>query len=278
MRSTSLRTVLLLFVVSLAVPMFAAIGADVTLPAAGQVNLPSGLSYRTELVVTNHRDEEQYIAISFIIGGYDQQRHIFPLGARETAFLPSAGFSTSRDIVNQIGALRVRAIESFPGGDSEIVPDPLGQIEATAFIVADRGRSGGDGSSRQEIAAIPSQEYHAEEAVFLGVRHSYGTGAYTNVGITNLHPTQTETFFVQFQYSNPFTVVVPPLSSRQVRVPGEGAGGRWVRIYPEWSIGDGAPERTTPWVAYASTVDMQTGDAFSGIRVPPSTKYNRIDE
>jgi hypothetical protein len=78
---------------------------------------------------------------------------------------------------------------------------------------------------------------------------------------------------VKFQFSEPIAVVVPPLSLRQIRLPGEGNGGRWVQVYPEWSIGNGPPARTTQWVAYASTIDTQTGDAFSGMRVPSATRF-----
>jgi len=106
------------------------------------------------------------------------------------------------------------------------------------------------------------------------VRHSLGTGAYTNVGIVNMDPTETVTFYVRFQYSNPVAVVVPPLSLRQIRLPGEGHGGRYVQVYPEWSIGDGAPVHTTPWLAYSSTVDVQTGDTFSGMRVPATSMHD----
>jgi hypothetical protein len=79
---------------------------------------------------------------------------------------------------------------------------------------------------------------------------------------------------VQYQFLAPIEVVVPPLSSRQIRIPGPGNAGRRVTVYPEWAIGDGAPARTTPWVAYASTVDGYTGDAFSGTRVPATSKIN----
>lgn len=275
-----IRFATLLLTLTAAVPMLAGIGADVTIPAAGVLSLPNDLHYRTELVLTNHRDVPQYVAISFVNDGYDSWQHIFQLEARRTAYLPDGSFATSSSggVVNRVGALRIRALTGYDPESDTLTPDPQGRIEAKAFIVADRGRFASKGSSRQEIEGVSSDEYTAEEAVFLGVRHSYGTGAYTNVGVVNMHPTQTETFYVQFQFGDPAAVVVPPNSVRQIRVPGQGSGGRYVRVYPEWAIGEGTPIRTTPWVAYASTVDMQTGDAFSGIRVPSTTQYNRLDD
>jgi hypothetical protein len=263
---------------AVAVPMLGAIAADVTVPIVGFVQGPNDVSYRTELTITNYRDVPQYVELSLIKDGYAQPRAIFQLEPYETEFLPSAGFGTSSSAPdNIVGALRIRALEPFHSGDLEGTADPNGRIEATAFVVADRGRFAKHGSSRQEVAGIPSSDYIAEEAVFLGVRHSINTGVYTNVGIVNMHPTQTATFYVQFQYADPIAVVVPPNTLRQIRLPGEGHGGRYVRVYPEWSIGDGPPARTMPWVAYTSSVDMLTGDAFSGLRVPASSRYDFPD-
>ena len=280
MREVPRRGAFLLLALTLAVPTFAAaFGPEVTLPAVGRIYLPNDNSYRTEIVLTNHRDVPQYVMLSTIQDGHDSPRHIFQLEAHRTAYLQDGSIGLpSNDMTNFLGAMRIRAIVgTLENDEPNVTPDPLGQLEATAFIVSDRGRFGSKGSTRQEIEGVQSAEYHAEEAVFLGVRHSYGTGFYTNVGIANLHPTQTETFFIEFQFGALEPVVVPPLSVRQVRVGGNGSGGRYVRVIPQWALTDEAPARTTPWVAYASTIDMQTGDAFSGIRVPSTAKYNRID-
>jgi hypothetical protein len=268
MRVTPFRVPLLLLALFVAVPMFAAIAADVTIPVAGHALGANDLNYRTELTITNYRNVQQYVQLALIIGGHESVMAIFPMQPLETKFLPTGGFASSSSPQNDvIAGMRLRALVAFEGA-----PDPEGQIEANAFIVGDRGRFAKNGSSRQEVAGIPSSEYRAEEAVFLGVRHSLGTGAYTNVGIVNM-ATTTETFYVKFQFAEPVAVVVPPLSLRQIRLPGEGNGGRWVQVYPEWSIGDGPPARTTEWVAYASTIDTQTGDAFSGMRVPAATRF-----
>lgn len=263
---------------AVAVPMFGAIASDVTVPIVGFAQGANEVSYRTELTITNYRDVPQYVELSLVKDGHVSPMAIFQLQPFETEFLPTAGFGTSPSSPHTvIGALRIRALETFRSGDVERPTDPNGRIEANAFVVADRGRFAKNGSSRQEVAGIPSSDYTAEEAVFLGVRHSINTGVYTNVGIVNMHPTETATFYVQFQYADPIAVVVPPNTLRQIRLPGEGNGGRYVRVYPEWSIGDGPPARTMPWVAYTSSVDMLTGDAFSGLRVPASSRYDFPD-
>jgi hypothetical protein len=267
MRPTRIRIPALLFALFAAAPLFAAIAADVTLPVAGYLNLPNDLVYRTELTVTNYRDVLQYVQISLISDGYDSPATVVPLHPLQTLFLPYAGFAVPNHATqNYIGALRLRALTSSAGS-----LDPEGQIEANAFVIAERG-GGKYGTSRQEVAGIPSDEYAAREAVFLGVRHSPDLNIYTNVGVVNLDTVRTETFYVQFEYqAEPQVVVVPPLSMRSIRILAGGSSGRHVRVWPEWSVNNGTPLQ---WVAYASTVDGLTGDAFSGMRVPAASHFN----
>ena len=261
-------TSVLLAAFAFTLPLFAAVSAEVTLPASGRLVLGSDLLYRTETVLTNHSDETQFVVLELVRdGGVDFIRG-FGLQPHETLFLPTGGFPTSPSLQNVLGAMRIRTVNEFEQRET----DPTGRIEAKSYIIAERPIS--RGTSRQEVEGVPAEDYHANETYFLGVRHSPNTGAYTNVGITNLHPTDTVTFFVQFQFQGePTAVTVPPLSLRQIRITAPGSGGRWVRVYPEWHAPNGNPVRTTPWVAYASTVDTHTGDAFSGARVPASSKF-----
>lgn len=266
------RAALLLLAMVSAFPLFAAIGADVTVPVGGYVLAPNDLIYRTELTVTNHRDVTQYLQMEVVRDGTSSVYAVVPLEPRETRFFDHGLLSSAANSkVSIIGALRFTTLKSFDFHDDDHPFDPEGKIEVHAFIVADRGRLGQNGSTRQEMAGIPSSEYFAREAVFVGVEH--GIRHYTNVGITNLHPTQTVTFFVEFQYHTPVPVVVPPMTLVQMRVSQVPQGGRSVRVYPEWSLLDDTSDRATPWVAYASTVNKVTGDAFTGTRVPAGITY-----
>ena len=234
-------------------PAFAEIGHDITLPVVGRVVLPH-VTYTTELSITNHRDVVQRVAIDFV--GIETSRKFDGVIALEPrgSSLPASS-----------ALLRIRAIDD---GDN---PDPNGRIDATAYIVAVRGPFGLYGTSRQEINATPSEEYTAKEALFHGVRHDLPV--YTNVGITNLDPVEPVTFYVQFAYLDPIEVTVPPQTLVQVRIPGIGNAGRWVRVYPAWAIN--GEDRAIPWVAYASSVDGQTGDAWSGIRAPSKRELTK---
>ena len=280
----SLVFVLLAVAVSLPVLAAGAVAPDIMLPVAGRIILP-GHVYTTELTLTNHRDVQQYVAVQFIRDGAAQPFAVIPMQPKQTLFRDAWFGSYTSQTASGVGAMRFVALTQGYVND-EPVDDPAeieqyfdanGQLEAKAFVIHERGPFAIHGSSRQEIEAIPASEYRSKQNIFLGVLHQPPT--YTNVGITNLHPTETVTFFVQYQYLDAVPVTVAPLSSVQIRVTGggspmgEGNAGRYVIVTPEWA-NDGSG-RTTPWVAYASTIDGLTGDAFSGLRVPPGTDIKR---
>lgn len=267
-----------------AVPTFAAtISSEITIPAAGRVVLPD-VTYYTEVTLTNHRDAIQTVAVELIDGkgGGPMLLAIIQMLPHQSTFAANGFLSTNRNYNTGVGAMRFTALHSMPADihhpDLSGLRDPAGQIEVKAFVVKERGPFGVYGSTRQEIEGIPIAEYTAKESIFVGVLHQPPT--YTNVGIVNLHPTETVTFYVQYQYLEPVAVTIPPLTTQQVRVAGgrgnpreEGNGGRWVSVKPEWA--DDGSGRTTPWVAYASTIDGITGDAFSGLRLPPDADFRK---
>jgi hypothetical protein len=266
-----------------AVPVLAApIGPEITIPAAGRVILP-GITYYTEVTITNHRDVKQAIAIEFIgPQGPASLMQIFELLPHQSIFAPHGFISTSRDYNTGVGAMRFTAITTTELPDDFRDPadfrDLDGRLEVKAFVVKERGPFGLYGASRQEIEGVPLGEYTAKENIFVGVLHQPPT--YTNVGIVNLHPTETVTFFVEYEFMDPVAITVPPMSTQQLRVTGGGArpgepgnAGRSVIVRPEWA-GDGSG-RTTPWVAYASTIDGITGDAFSGVRLPVGSVFRQ---
>ncbi len=261
------RIAVVSLLLALALPAAADIGHDITLPIVGNVFLPN-VTYRTELVLRNHRDVPQQVVIEYI-GGPEQPGGFFPydglaaLDARGThfyrqGFIPNTHGTFIRSMrlwaAKPTGQKNERGLPLFE-------PDPEGRIEAIAYVVGDRGRFGSLGSSRQEIQATASTEYHAREAIFHGISHD--ANIYTNVGITNMDQERTVTFFVEFPSLAPLAVEVPPQSMRSIRIPGEGNQAREIRIYPDWAK---SGEEPTPWVAYTSSVDTFTGDAWTGVR------------
>jgi hypothetical protein len=277
MKSLRLPLVLLLLCITALPAAAAAPGPDVTVPVAGLLFLDNDVWYRTEFAVTNHRDVAQNVLVDIIDGGTDPVDRSFTVDPRTTLHI-RGGLMQIPNIntrIQAIGAFRFTSAKPFTG-DVRSVPDfdPLGQLEVRTVIVQERGRFGSRGSTRQEVEAVPASEYQASEQAFVGVQHDDPT--YTNVGIVNLDPTSEQTFFVEFEHHEPFAVTVPPATLRQVRIPGKGRGdGTWVRVYPDWAVDHIIPVDPVKWVAYASTVNGKTGDAYSGMRVPTGTSIDR---
>jgi hypothetical protein len=263
-----MRKLIVLCLVLSALPSFAArVAADLTVPAAGTVILRDrDLSYVTELTITNHRDARQRIDIFWIdASGLAHEPQSIVLHPNQTLF--GAGVHESRYYVipDGLGAMRFVAVTD------DHAPDPAGQIEVSAFVIAQRGRHGSAGQSRQEIAAIPSSEYFTKEMQFIDVRHKLPT--YTNVGIVNLDANEPQTFLVWPPAAErPIEVTVAARSTAQVRLPGTGNDSRVVSVVPMWAHDDERIAVPRPWVAYTSTIDGFTGDAFSGTRVPAGTR------
>jgi len=130
-----------------------AVAADLTVPAAGTVLLPG-----RDRSTCRRRSRSPRTRRSSARGRTSRATTRFPRDSARSASSPS------RPITLPI--------------------PPAGRLEVSTFIVAQRGRSGSDGQSRQEIGAIPSSEYLQERMQFIDVRHKLPT--YTNVGIVNL--------------------------------------------------------------------------------------------
>lgn len=258
---------LLLLALFAAVPMFAAVGSEIAIPVAGRIILPGDIAYVTHLTITNHRDTLQPVVIQWLGEAPHEFSYAITLAPKETIFHEGRRDREFFGRDNTPGTLRFIAVKEIP--KAGYTPDPDAKIEVNATIAKLRGRFGLDGSSRQEMEGVPSSEYLAREAVFLGLTHELPT--YTNVGVANLSTTETMTYVIRFGEKNdPIELTVAPQSSAQIRIPGEFAAGTFVRIHPQWALTNGTP---TPWVAYASTVDGYTGDAFSGMRVPAGINF-----
>jgi len=247
-----------------AVPAVAVIAPDLTVPAAGTIVLPDrDLAYVTELTIINHRDADQLIAVHWI-DGQNAVTEMLTLKRKAALFHPGSQAMHHFGVPGRLGALRFEAVKA------DNTPDPEGRLEVRAFVIAERGRFGAAGKTRQEIETIPSSDYLAPEALFAGVIHNLPT--YTNVGVVNLDPVRTITFYISTYNFQSIEVEVAPMSTGQVRLPGKGENGLiYLSVKPDWALVPGSAP-AAPWVAYTSTIDGVTGDAASGVRVPIDTQ------
>jgi hypothetical protein len=230
--------------------------SDLTLPVFGRVTLPH-VTYKSEIVITNHRGTSQNVAVYFIgredVGsGYVET---FTIGAQESLFKTDfleRNLFAGRD---GVGAVRLVAVKS----DGQY--DPNGNIDANVFVIAQRPDGG---TSRQEVHSVPATEYFANKVTLAAIRHD--EGAYTNVGFVNLAEFP-QRFHIAIAGRPWIDVDVPAMTSSQIRLPIEAVSDRSIVVYPDWAVTLADPAIPRPWAAYASTIDGRTGDAFTALRI-----------
>lgn len=259
----------LLFLLLLTTPLFAQTTNDLIIPraAAPRVIVPvagntagaNGTYYRSDISVINLRNTAQQIQLFWM-----------PLGSAGSATplatitLPAQQGTSSEDFVGEI--IRSTGLGGiiFQGVTAQGVADPNAQLHVTSRVWTPRP-DGAPGTMSQTLPVIVGGQTDTAivKAVF-GMRR--GTQYRLNVGVMNPADT-TQRFRITVAVSGPagtttdiMELDVPPRSIRQELVPGTSTG--IVQVLIE-DLGGGAGE----WQGWASSVDNQSGDAWSQIAV-----------
>ena len=228
------------------------------LPAVGTVRGSGGAVFRTDLTLSNGRSIGQDVIVAWLAGGN-------PGGSANPSFLitlppfsdDGGGTLTVADIA---GELRLEGLGSMVviAVDAEGNVDRGADIDAVARI---RSASPcGRGSVSQSLAAVA---LHALDITHrgrvLGLRHD--TTYRTNVGVINLSEVHREfTVVVDGERRDErFVMVVPPFSPLQAAIPDGNYGPLALTVL----AGSGGP-----WLAYGSTVDNGSGDAWASVSTP----------
>lgn len=252
------KLVLVLFA---ALPLFAEVivpqtGASrVWVPVAGHAQGANGTFFRSEISVTNLRSVAQRVRVYWL-----------PQGAAgsstpvQTYDVPAGRGFSSDDFVDRLlqkdglGAIEIVGVTPAGAVDAQAV------LHVTSRIYTPRP-DGGDGTMSQTFPAVivgASQPSDVKE--IYGMRR--GNQYRINVGVLN--PSSTvQRFRVQVTIDGPSGVNVEnlefdvqPRSIQQALVPGTSAGVAYVHVE---DIGGGAGD----WLTWASSVDNQSGDAWS---------------
>jgi len=267
MRNALFLTVLLIAVSSygqqtddLFVPEGAA--PRVIIPVAGNAAGANGTFFRSDISVINLRAATQRVLIFW----FPQSVSGTTLAVRAIDMAPSSGFS-SEDFVNEIlnGRTGLGSIE-FVGVLQDGTFDPAARLHVSSRIWTPRP-DGGGGTMSQTFPAIvgdPSPPTAMVKNLF-GLRR---TSQYRmNVGMNN--PSSSSQIFrvtvaISGQNgtdSQTFEITVQPRSMEQ-RLVGGTASGTVQVIFED--IGGGAGD----WHAWASSIDNQSGDAWSQVAFP----------
>jgi hypothetical protein len=227
--------------------------AQLLIPAAGSTPGVNGTFWRSDIAIANFMDREQSVRLQWL-----------PQGASstfsKTITLQRLGFVRSNDFVAEIlgqsgiGAILVSGVTST--GDS----DPTAALYAQSRIWTPQ--PGSSGTMSESLPAIPTSTINTPDAMvmFPGV---LGSGTYRlNVGIVNLDPVNAQTINITISFGpvGNFTVnvTVPPMGMQQASL----GSGFFFPEMPMANVTD-ALTKTNKWVAYVSTIDNVTGDAWA---------------
>ena len=131
---------------------------------------------------------------------------------------------------------------------------------------------GTSGTTSQSLPAIPTNAINTQAAALFAVGGADNPSNYRqNVGIVNLDPTNAQTFLIALPTSigpaQTTQVTVAPMSMQQIGV-GSGLPATQEVLIQNMT---GGTTRSNAWVAYGSTVDNVTGDAWSELAVTGTT-------
>jgi photosystem II stability/assembly factor-like uncharacterized protein len=235
-----------------------ALEAAFSLPAIGTVRGAGGTVFRTDVTLSNGRSADQEVMIAWLPQGNANGAAVSMFQATVPPSIEDTGGTlTISDLADELrleglGSLVVIAVNAAGELDASAAIDGFARIRSAS--------SCGPGSVSQSFAAVPLGGASSRRARSLGLRHE---AAYrTNAGILNLGETTREfTVVVDGQRrSERFTVTVPPFAPVQAAVPDHDYGAVALTV-----ISDGAGG---PWVAYGSSVDNGSGDAWAAVAMP----------
>jgi hypothetical protein len=246
----------------LIVPITAA--RDILIPAAGDVPGANGTHFRSDISIVNLREATQRVYLYW----YPQGSSGSSVQPRALDIAPTSGVQSDNFVTTIMGQSGLGSIEVL-GVTTDGLPDAGAQLHVAARIWTPRPDGAAGTMSQTFPAIVLGSEAVASKAVF-GLRR---TGQFRlNVGISN-PGTETRRYRVttfvaplgQTPVQTQFDVEVAPKSMEQRAIDSTAEGVAQVLITD--ITGTPVPG---PWHAWASSVDNESGDAWSQMAVPGS--------
>jgi len=242
------------------VPLVAA--PRVIVPAAASAAGANGTFFRSDLNLINLRNVKQFVQAFWL----PQMTTGSATPIKTFEVPPLTGIGSEDFVASSLGLSGLGAIE-FVGVNANGTFDPGAQLHVTQRVWTPRP-DGAPGTMSQTFPAIPGG--NTTPVTFrsvLGMRRSEQYRL--NVGVTNpSNAEQTFHFLIHVVGAErtetiQFDLTLPPRSMHQVLVGGTFAGTAQVLVE---DVGGGAGE----WHTWASSVDNQSGDAWSQMGVAVS--------
>jgi hypothetical protein len=222
------------------------------IPAAGAQQGAGNTFFRSDITLINYRGADQRVRLQWL----PQDTTGVGLAPTDIMISASSGIA-SEDFVTNImqksglGAILVTGVDA--GGTF----DPSALLVATSRIWTPE--QGSSGTESQSLPSVATTDIASGIVTVLGERREVRYR--TNVGIVNLS-SATQTYQVNLGGSfgtEGHQVNVPAMAMTLFGVPGASS----TTPLQIQVVNVGAPPRSTFWVAYASSVDNVTGDAWT---------------
>jgi len=230
--------------------------SQVLIPAAGSVAGGNGAFFRSDVSILNLTARRVTLSVRWLpqVGG---------VASTTTLDIPAlSGIRSSdfvRDYMNQSG---LGSILLTPVTDTGTF-DGTARINVTSRIWTIQ--PGSTGSTSQNFPGIPTSSINTLSASIFGMGGPDAPDRYrVNIGIVNLDTIEQEYVVSLLGIAVPvsYTVRIPGLSMQQIAI---GSGQSPTQQY---QVQNSSAVRSTNWIAYGSTVDNVTGDAWSDLGIP----------
>jgi hypothetical protein len=231
--------------------------SQVLIPAAGSAQGANGTFFKSDITIINLTSHDQAVALQWLPQGVSNSGAV-------TITIPVHSGLRSADFVHDyfnttgLGSIIVTGVTSG------------GTLDSTAALYVNSRiwtpEPGTAGTTSQSFPAVPLSAVNAASAALFAVGGADNAANYrVNVGIVNVDQNNTQTFAVTLPgtTTQTFTVSIPPMSMQQISL------GSGISATAQISIQNATPSatRSNTWLAYGSTVDNVTGDAWSELAV-----------
>ena len=233
---------------------------EVVIPAAGKIEGANGTFFRSEVTIANLTSRPLVIFARWIPGPGQ------PANDRRIT-IPAGGIERYDDFVRDVfretglGAVILTAL------NSEGQTDTSARIHVSSRIYSPLPETTGTTSQSFPALALNLIDTPSTATIFGMGSGDDSTRFRFNVGIVNLDAVRSQDFVIQVSTAGGITetskLTLPPMTMQQVSL-GRAPAIPYIRVL------NLSENRSTKWIAYGSTLDQVTGDAWSEVALAGS--------